>query len=176
MQGNACGLRKETGVSFPPPPVDGQRCCASSAVGRAEGARREVAYAAAKGGGPGTFPGPQACIGVEDSTSEARRSRRTGVRESLPAMGSKSNCGLGKAGACSRMHGIAQGSKGECTGALKLQNASLCECMRWFEMAVVDGFCSNGWPLVQERRCSERCESRFCTGKASEVSDKVDGK
>ena len=38
-------------------------------------------------------------------------------------MGSMGNCGRGRAWDCSRKVGIAQGSKGECTGALRLQNA-----------------------------------------------------
>ena len=91
-------------------------------------------------------------------------------------MGSNGNCRHRRAWDCTRKVGIALVSKGECTGALGIANAGLCECVRWFEMAVVDGFCSNGWPLAQERRHSEGCESGFCTRKASQVSDEVDGK
>ena len=92
-------------------------------------------------------------------------------------MGSNGNSGLGKAWDCSRMHGIAQGSKGECTGALKLQNAGLYECMPWWKEAVVDGFCSMA-AKEKEGRHGRRgteavvrgCESRFYVGKARGVS------
>ena len=98
MRGSACGLRKETGVSFPPPSANGRHCHASSVVGTTEGARREVANTVAKGGGPGTFPDPQTSNAGEDLTSEACRSRRTEIGEGSPAMGSKAIASLGRLG------------------------------------------------------------------------------